>query len=89
MKFRIGEKFEGTHGGQHTAPHQSTYPVRGITEDDNKVELQETVLFDFYFILVVCARRFLLFLLPELPYYLIPEVLYLFLRGYGGILKYL
>ena len=26
VKFRIGEKFEGTHGGQHTDPHESTYP---------------------------------------------------------------
>ena len=28
VKFRIGEKTEGTGGGQNFAPHESTYPVR-------------------------------------------------------------
>ena len=28
VKFRIGEKTEGTGGGQNFAPHLSTYPVR-------------------------------------------------------------
>ena len=28
VKFRIGEKTEGTGGGQKLAPHESTYPVR-------------------------------------------------------------
>ena len=32
VRFRIGGKFEGTHGGQDLYPHESTYPVRGITE---------------------------------------------------------
>ena len=29
VKFRIGEKTEGTGGGQKLDPHESTYPVRG------------------------------------------------------------
>ena len=28
VKFRIGEKTEGTGGGQKLDPHESTYPVR-------------------------------------------------------------
>ena len=28
VKFRIGEKTEGTGGGQNFDPHESTYPVR-------------------------------------------------------------
>ena len=27
VNFRIGERVKGTHRGQHTDPHQSTYPV--------------------------------------------------------------
>ena len=27
VKFRIGEKTEGTGGGQNFDPHESTYPV--------------------------------------------------------------
>ena len=30
VKFRIGEKTEGTGGGQKLAPHLSTYPVGSI-----------------------------------------------------------
>ena len=29
VKFRIGEKTKGTHGGQHSDPHESTCPVHG------------------------------------------------------------
>ena len=28
VRFRIGEKVKGTHVGQHSDPHESTYPVR-------------------------------------------------------------
>ena len=31
VKFRIGEKTEGTGGGQKLDPHESTYPVPGFT----------------------------------------------------------
>ena len=31
VKFRIWDKVKGTHGGQHSAPHESTYPVTGFT----------------------------------------------------------
>ena len=31
VKFRIGEKTEGTGGGQNFDPHESTYPVPGFT----------------------------------------------------------
>ena len=31
VKFRIGEKTEGTGGGQKLAPHLSTYPVPSFT----------------------------------------------------------
>ncbi|MBP95900.1 hypothetical protein CMK18_08095 [Candidatus Poribacteria bacterium] len=30
VKFRIGEKTEGTGGRQNFAPHESTYPVGSI-----------------------------------------------------------
>ena len=30
VKFRIGEKTEGTGGGQNFDPHESTYPVRDL-----------------------------------------------------------
>ena len=30
VKFRIGEKIEGTDGGQKLDPHESTYPVGSI-----------------------------------------------------------
>ena len=31
VKFRIGEKTEGTGGGQNFDPHESTYPVPSFT----------------------------------------------------------
>ena len=31
VKFRIGETFEGTHGGQDSDPHESTYPVHELS----------------------------------------------------------
>ena len=31
VKFRIGEKTEGTGGGQKLAPHLSTYPVHELS----------------------------------------------------------
>ena len=31
VKFRIGEKTEGTGGGQKLDPHESTYPVPSFT----------------------------------------------------------
>jgi len=31
VKFRIGEKVKGTHGGQHSDPHESKYPAPGFT----------------------------------------------------------
>ena len=31
VKFRIGEKTEGTGGGQNFAPHESTYPVHELS----------------------------------------------------------
>ena len=31
VKFRIGEKIEGTGGGQKLDLHESTYPVPGFT----------------------------------------------------------
>ena len=34
VKFRIGEKVEGTHGGQDLYPHESQYPVRELTRED-------------------------------------------------------
>ena len=30
VKFRIGEKIEGTGGGQNFDPHESTYPVPAL-----------------------------------------------------------
>ena len=30
VKFRIGEKVKGTHGGRDLYPHESTYPVREL-----------------------------------------------------------
>ena len=31
VKFRIGEKIEGTGGGQNFDPHESTYPVHELS----------------------------------------------------------
>ena len=31
VKFRIGEKTEGTGGGQNFDPHESTYPVHELS----------------------------------------------------------
>ena len=31
VNFRIGEKIEGTDGGQKLAPHLSTYPVHELS----------------------------------------------------------
>ena len=31
VNFRIGGKFEGTHGGQTFDPHESTYPVHELS----------------------------------------------------------
>ena len=44
VNFRIGGKFEGTHGGQTFDPHESTYLVQGITESDTKINLDQSVL---------------------------------------------
>ena len=31
VRFRIGGKFEGTHGGQDLYPHESQYPVHELS----------------------------------------------------------
>ena len=39
VKFRIGEQVDKIAGGEVDDPHQSTYPVRGITESGTKIDL--------------------------------------------------